>query len=311
MHIRAYSIDMSHPQERWPNLRTLELFVAVVDSGSLGAAARSIGMAQPNASRAIAELEASMQTHLLHRRPTGSVPTPFALSLAAHAREVLHAARDFQDWVADNHAESHKTLSIGASMTIAETLLPAWIAAIRDQYPDVHIAISVLNSAEVISHIRHGHFQLGFIETPRVPVQVNAQVVQEDELFVVIGPHHQWASRTGRISLEELAETPLVVRESVSRTCEVLQEHLTGMKVAEPAQVLNSNAAVRVAVASGAGPAVMSELALRDQLANGHLLRVPLEGAKITRPLTAIWSGSRRPPRLAHELITIAKNHQP
>ena len=80
------------------------------------------------------------------------------------------------------------------------------------------------------------------------------------------------------------------------------------MDVATPAQVLNSIAAVRVAVASGAGPAVMSELAVRDQLANGNLLQVPLEGDKITRPLTATWSGHRRPPRLAHELIAIAKS---
>ena len=183
-----------------------------------------------------------------------------------------------------------------------------WIAALRERYPDVQVAISVVNSAEVISQVRHGHFHVGFIETPHVPVQLNAQIVQEDELFVVISPHHPWASRTGRVSLQELAETPLVVREPGSGTFEALQEHLTGLDVATPAQVLNSIADVRVAVASGAGPAVMSELAVRDQLANGNLLRVPLEGDKITRPLTAIWSGHRRPPRLAHELTTIAKS---
>ena len=309
-HIRAYTADMTPAQERWLNLRTLELFVAVVDSGSLGAAARSVGMAQPNASRAIAELEATLQTHLLDRRPSGSVPTPFGLSLAAHAREVLDAARDFQSWVAENHDDSQKTLSVGASLTIAETLLPVWIAALRERYPDVQVAISVVNSAEVISQVRHGHFHVGFIETPHVPVQLNAHIVQEDELFVVIAPHHHWASRTGRISLQELAETPLVVREPGSGTFEALQDHLAGLDVATPAQVLNSIAAVRVAVASGAGPAVMSELAVRDQLANGNLLRVPLEGDKITRPLTAIWSGHRRPPRLAHELINIAGMHR-
>lgn len=183
-----------------------------------------------------------------------------------------------------------------------------WIAALRERYPDVQVAISVVNSAEVISQVRHGHFHVGFIETPHVPVQLNAQTVQEDELFVVISPHHHWAARQGRISLQELAETPLVVREPGSGTFEALQDHLAGLDVATPAQVLNSIAAVRVAVASGAGPAVMSELAVRDQLANGNLLRVPLEGDKITRPLTAIWSGHRRPPRLAHELTTIAKS---
>lgn len=165
-----------------------------------------------------------------------------------------------------------------------------WIAALRERYPDVQVAISVVNSAEVISQVRHGHFHVGFIETPHVPVQLNAQIIQEDELFVVISPHHHWAARTGRISLQELAETALVVREPGSGTFEALQEHLAGLDVATPAQVLNSIAAVR------------------DQLANGNLLQVPLEGDKITRPLTAIWSGHRRPPRLAHELTTIAKS---
>src|SRR5699024_10138236 len=91
-----------------------------------------------------------------------------------------------------------------------------------------------------------------------------------------------------------------------SGTREALQELLAEHVPVEPAQVLSSNAVVRVAVAAGVGPAVLSELALRDHLARGHLLRVPFEGRGITRPLTAVWTGPRRLTGLAGELVAVA-----
>src|SRR5699024_10486026 len=136
----------------------------------------------------------------------------------------------------------------------------------------VRVDVRVLNSAQVLDKVQDGDLQLGFVETPHTPVRLNAKVVHEDELVVVVGPSHEWASRHGTISLQELAETPLVVRERGSGTREALEELLGGHVPVEPAQVLNSNAAIRVAVASGAGPAALSRLALRSQLASGELL---------------------------------------
>lgn len=299
---------MACVRQEWPNLRTLELFIAIVDEGSVGAGARKIGMAQPNASRAIVELESSMKADLLQRHPRGSTPTDFGRTLASHARDVLEAAQDFQSWAVDSHSERRMELRVGASMTIAETLLPAWIATARERFPDARIDVSVLNSSQVIAAVQEGRLQLGFIETPHVPVGLHSRVVLEDELLVAIGPRHEWASRKGQISLQELADTALVVREAGSGTFEALQELLADYVPVEPAQVLSSNAAVRVAVASGVGPAVLSELALRDHLAHGHLLNVPFEGRGIARPLTAVWTGPRRMPRLARELVAIAES---
>jgi len=297
---------MDRLQTGWPNLRTLALFVAVVEEGGVGAGARKVGMAQPNASRSIADLETEMKAALLERRPGGSVPTPLGRALADHARDVLESVRDFDRWVAESQSTRPTELHVGASMTIAEKLLPAWLSTVREVFPGARINVSVLNSAQVVDEVQQGRLQLGFIETPHVPVRLHFRVVQEDELLVAIAPHHEWASRTGRISLRELAETALVVREQGSGTREALQQLLAGYAPVEPAQVLSSNAAVRVAVESGAGPAVLSELALRDHLANGHLLRVPIEGSRISRPLTAVWSGPRRLTGLARELVAIA-----
>ncbi len=292
--------------EDWPNLQVLELFVAVVDGGSVGAGARKVGMAQPNASRAMAELESGMRASLLHRSPRGSAPTAAGKALAVHARELLDAAQRFNGWFRSSHDADAVEIRVGASMTIAETLLPAWLAEIRRQRPELRVEVHVMNSAQVLHAVQEGSLQLGFVETPNVPVRLNALVVQEDEILVAVPPGHAWSERNGTLPLEELAQTPLVVREPGSGTREALEELLAGLPMAEPAQVLGSNAAVRVAVVSGAGPAALSALALRDSLANGSLLRVPFEGQGISRPLTAVWSGPQRLAGAAAELVAVA-----
>lgn len=290
----------------WPDLHALELLVAVVDEGSVGAGARSMGMAQSNASRLISRLEATAGTPLLQRGPRGSVPTARGVELAEAARTLLKQSRHFMGVLGAGKAAGPVELRVGASQTVAENLLPAWLAELRRRLPEVRVQLQVLNSAQVISKVQHGTLQLGFVETPHLPVGISAAVVQEDELAVVVGPEHPWAERHGSLGLQELARTPLVVRERGSGTREALEQLLAGREAAEPAQVLHSNAAVRIAVASGAGPAVLSELALREQLASGTLLRVPLDGETPNRPLTAVWLGPQRLAGPIAELVAIA-----
>lgn len=295
-----------HMGTHWPDLHALELLVAIVDEGSVGAGARRVGMAQSNASRLIARLEAATDAPLLQRGPRGSVPTVRGMELADAARELLEQSRGFLEAMGAANATGPVELRVGASQTVAEILMPAWLAALRRLLPDVRVQLQVLNSSEVIAKVLQGSLQLGFVETPHLPVGISAAVVQEDELAVVVAPDHPWADAKGSLSLQELAATPLVVRERGSGTREALEQLLAGREVAEPAQVLQSNAAVRIAVASGAGPAVLSELALREQLASGALLRVPLDGEAPNRPLTAVWLGPQRLAGPVAELVAIA-----
>lgn len=292
--------------ESLPNLQALALFVAVVDEGSLGAGARRLGMHQPNASRMIAQLESDAGMPLLERHPRGSRATSAGLLFAAHARELLDAAAQFTEWLRHSRDDHVAHLRIGASMTIAESLLPAWLARLRRRNPELRVDLLVLNSAQVLDELRDGAIQLGFVETPQLPGWVRSQRIREDELAVVIAPHHPWAERTSPVSLEELLHTPLVIREDGSGTREAFEELTLGRTQAEPAQVLNSNAAVRIAVAAGAGPAVLSSLAVRNQLVSGELLRVPFDGPRLPRPLTAVWTGARQLAGPSGELVEVA-----
>lgn len=289
-----------------PNLQALALFVAVVDEGGLGAGARRVGIHQPNASRMLSRLEAEAGTALLDRDPRGSRPTSAGLLYAAHARELLAAADEFSAWLRHSRDEDARELRVGVSMTIAEHLMPAWLTELRRRSPRVRVDLEVLNSTQVLAGIHEGRLTLGFVETPHLPRGVNTLALREDELVVVVAPQHDWARREEPLTLAELAATPLVVREGGSGTRDAFEELVPDAARTPPVQELGSNAAVRVAVVSGAGPAVLSMLAVRSPLEAGQLHRVPVAGTRLRRPLTAVWKGPRRLSGPAAELVDVA-----
>lgn len=278
----------------WPSLFNLELFVAIVESGSIGGGARRIGIAQPHASHIVSELERSLGAPLLERRPSGSTPTELGIAYAAQARQLLEAAQHFVHWSQSHPASLHQVvLRVGASMTIAETLVPTWVAALHADHPHIAVDLRVLNSKDVLLGIRDGALQLGLVETPHLPPDLQQKQIGTDHLVLVVAPTHPWATRTDPLTIEELARTQLVVREAGSGTRRALDEVLSPYNPVPPAQVLYSNMAVRIAVAAGGAPAVLSELAVHEQLLSGQLIEVPVEQI-IPRPLAAVWKSRDR-----------------
>lgn len=295
-----------HMPQSFPDLPTLELFVAIAEAGSIGSGARRVGMAQPNASKLMRQLEAAAGTTLLQRGPRGSQLTARGATVLTAAQALLTQAHAFDSTLRADDDRRVEDIRVAASMTVAESLLPRWMAQWRREVPQARTTLEVLNSSEVIAKIKLSEIDLGFVETPQLPVGINASVVAEDELVVIVSSDHPWAELSGRLSLEELARTPLIVRERGSGTREALEQMLVGCDPVPPAQVLHSNTAVRTGVASGAGPAVLSQLAVASQLATGEVLQVPLDITVPRRPLTAVWSGARIPVGALAELVEIA-----
>src|SRR5699024_399590 len=149
--------------------------------------------------------------------------------------------------------ERSAQLRVAASMTVAEYLVPAWLATFRRSHPDVGLDLAVLNSDDVVADVAAGRHDLGLVETTRLPSRVHSMVVGRDELWVVVPPQHPWTQRSRRLTLAELARTPLALREPGSGTRRVLEDALAehGLAAADPAAELSSNAAVRIAAAAG------------------------------------------------------------
>jgi molybdate transport repressor ModE-like protein len=276
-----------------PDVATLELLVGIDDRGSLGAASRSLGMAQPNASRAIRQLERRLGMALVERSPRGSTLTAQGTVIVHWARQVLTDVERLLDAAAALRVERDAQLTVASSMTVAEYLLPEWLGNFRRLNPDVQIHLDVLNSMQVLERVTDGSCDLGFVEGPSVSDHLNRITVARDRLVVVVHPSHPWARKRRPLTMAELAATPLLVREPGSGTRRTLDLALQEFDRPPPLLELGSSAAIRTSVIGGVGPAVLSTLAIGDAVESGQLRLVEVDGLDLKRTLRAVW----RPPR--------------
>lgn len=290
----------------FPELASLDLFVSVVELGSVSAAARVHGVAQPSASSRVKHLERQLGLELLERTPTGSAPTDAGVLVAGWAGAVLRAAHELRVGLSAFQAERAGRLRVAASFTIAEYLLPQWLEQFSQAHPGDTVALQVANSSAVIDRLRSGDADLGFVEGPSPLVALDEYVVQRDRLIAVVSPKHPWASASA-VPVEALAATPLVIREAGSGTREALESALaaTGLRAPTALLELGSTAAVRSAVVHGNSPTVISRLAVATELAEGTLVEVPIDGLTIDRELRAVWPKGVDPSPLAADLLAM------
>lgn len=292
-----------------PPVEDLLLLLAVAEHGGVGAAARTRGIAQPNASRALHRLERQLGLRLLQRTNTGSTLTSEGALVADWSRRVVGAYADLSAAVAAISGPAAGPVRVAASQTIAEELLPRWLAQFRNEHPGAEVQLTVANSEQVGGLLNDGD-TLGFVESPQLPttvqIRVHSRQVASDRLVVVVSPDHAWARRTRPVGLAELADTALVVREPGSGTRVSFEQAMANFTLAKPALELSSNSAVRIAVAAGAAPAVLSELAVRHAVAAGELRAVMVEDFTVERPLQAVWAQTRQPRPEFLQLVEIA-----
>jgi DNA-binding transcriptional LysR family regulator len=293
---------------RLPDLEALELLVAVAETGSLGQAAARQGISQPSASTRMRTLERRLGVRLLLRSPSGSRLTSAGLVVTDWARTVLEQAYALVEGAAALRARQHGRLRVAASLTIAEHLMPGWLVTLREVDPAVHVELTVANSSHVIEGLRAGDADLGFIEGRGAPRDLHSRAVARDQLVVVVSPDHPWARRRRPLRPADLTATPLLLREAGSGTRETLEAALAPYGgVTEPASELGATAPLRLAAVSGTAPAVLSVLAVMDEIAAGRLVEVPAE-VPLDRVLRAVWPRGRELPDAAAHLLRVARS---
>ncbi|MFG2782097.1 LysR family transcriptional regulator [Streptomyces prunicolor] len=290
---------------RVPDLGALELLLAVARLGSLGGAARELGITQPAASSRIRSMERQLGVALVDRSPRGSTLTDAGALVTDWARRVVEAAAAFDAGAQALRHRRDSRLRVAASMTIAEYLLPGWLLALRSQRPDTAVSLLAGNSTTVAERLLADEADLGFVEGLSVPAGLDSTVIAHDHLIVVTAPTHPWARRQRPVPAAELATTPLILREKGSGTRQVLDAALGGL--ARPLIELSSTTAVKASAVSGAGPAVLSELAVGEELSMRRLVRIPVEGVTLARDLRAVWPTGHRPTGPARELLSLTR----
>jgi len=291
-----------------PDVESLQLLVLVGEHGSLTSAAAVAGISQPSASKRMSAFERRLGLTLLDRSRRGSALTPSGVVVCGWAQRVLDQMSVLVDGVAALRREHTPQLSLAASLTVAEHLLPVWLGDLRRIAPELHVGLQVVNSSRVCELVSREGVELGFVESPGGLRGLRSRVVASDRLMLVVAPDHPWARRRRPVGAAELAATALISREPGSGTRETADRALVaaGFRPVTPLLELGSGTAVRSAVAAGAGPALLSELVVAPDLAAGVLTEVPTAEVDLGRTLRAVWRAGARPSGRAADLLLVA-----
>jgi DNA-binding transcriptional LysR family regulator len=127
----------------WTLLRS---FLAVIDQGSLLAAARHLGTYQPTLSRQIGELESQLGMPLFERTGRGLAATAAGLAIVDAARRMAAAAADVQQALRGTRTSNIGRVRVSASQVVANFLMPSFIAAFRVRNPGIEIDLVSSNA---------------------------------------------------------------------------------------------------------------------------------------------------------------------
>lgn len=291
-----------------PDLAALQLLVDVAEHGSIGAAGRANGITQQSASERLRAVEALTGLTLLQRSASGSTLTEAGVLLAGWAARLLDVAHEVDTSIATLRDDRRHQLSVAASMTIAEHLLPLWLVRLRQQH-ETAASLTATNSERVRAAVRAGSADIGFVEDGADLGGLASLVVGRDTLALCAAPDDTWATLGHAVTAREVAERPLTWRERGSGTRRVVEEALAehDLTATTPAVELTTTSAVRGAVTAGSPPAFLSRRAVQSDVEAGRLVEVPTDGLDLTRDLTAIWVGSGRAPAgPVRDLLAIA-----
>ncbi len=273
----------------------LRSLLEVVRAGSISAAAERLHLTQPAVSQHIASLEESYGVRLMTRAGRRSLPTEAGLRLYRYAERVEALYRSIEREM-DDFKHTPRTYEIGATLTVAEYVLPELLGAHRQSNQAVKIRLSVQNTEATVELVRRNRIELGVVEGPFETEGLLRNRLRIDELVVVCSPSFPLADRFSgrRISPAEVLASDLILREPGSGTREVFERYLVsrGYKTESlrPLMEIGSNNAIKSLLESELGVSVISRLAVARELREGKLVALPLDGPPITREMLFVWS---------------------
>jgi LysR family transcriptional regulator of abg operon len=135
-------------------------FLAVIDAGSLRAAARELGVSQPALTKSIRRLEQELGAMLVSRSVRGAQPTEFGRAFLARARAVSADLLRAREEIAQLRGAREGTLALGTAPGPALDLLPAVLPRLRRRWREAIIRLADISPPEVLPALRQGSIDI-------------------------------------------------------------------------------------------------------------------------------------------------------
>jgi DNA-binding transcriptional LysR family regulator len=279
----------------------LDMFVAVVETGSVTQAAERIFRTPPAVSIALRKLEEEMGASLFDRSDrnnhrlseSGKLLYSYATRILEMRKEALEAIKSV------NHKAS-MTLRLGTHESTSLYLLPSLIQSFSGAQPDARTEVIPGNSERLLKALADRTIELALIGDAPDDPKFERRLVMKDELVLIMTPSHRLAE-SKQIEVRDLADEFLIVQGPTSilreRIVKAFKESETPFKVSVENIAIE---AIKRMVAQGLGIGFVPLMCVREELAQDKLVTVQLDGVRKDWDLWLVW-------RKEHSLSSAAK----
>lgn len=297
------------------DLDQLRAFCAVARRRSFTRASEELHLSQPAVSRQVEALEASLGMSLFSRQGRRVALTEPGRRLLDYAERILGLVAQAERALAELRSLATGSLTIAASTTPGNYLLPAVLAAFQERHPGVEARLAVHPSADVERLTLAGQADLGVAATPLRSPGLHAFPYREDELLLIAPAGHPLAAcrEVGPAELAAALERDcLLLREPASATRRATEEHLRALGIRPRRLVeIGQTEAIKRAVAAGMGLSFASRQAVADALAAGGLAAPPGPAARIRRQIHFLLPKGARLSPAALAFVALARKDAP
>jgi len=275
-------------------------FVALVQAGSVSAAAKSRYLTQPAISNQLKQLQENLGISLYQRKGRGVQLTGAGEAFYVHALKVQQSMQALDSFAEELQGLQAGRIYLAASQTIAGSLLPAALLSFHQLYPQIEVFVDSVNSQQVFETM--DHHDLGLVESilpSSVPECCHVEHLGEDKIVIVMPKDHP-LSTFSSIKLAQLGDYPLIWREQGSGTRAVLEQSWLSIMGKQPHVQLcmGGVSAVLESVRQGLGVGVVSQFCLPT--GESILTTRPFE-PQLSRPMSLLQPRHASP--LAKKLV--------
>ncbi|MBV0932908.1 LysR family transcriptional regulator [Marinobacterium weihaiense] len=283
--------------------RLLEVYVTVVRTGSVTAAARQLHLTQPTVSQQLKRLAETVQEPLFHNASGRLELTDTGRELYRTALDVTGRFADFQDYLAELRGGHRGRFSI-ALVNTAQYVLPRLLGPYSQDFGEVDMTVHIGNRQQLLERFDRQLDDIYVFSHPPSSEQALAARFLRNPL-VMLAPESHPLAQVGRVAVEQLLSERLLQREPGSATRMLFESWLQGRGL-QWSNVLQmaSNEAIRVGVASGMGVAVVSRHAV--PMVHPGIVILPVDGFPIESHWHFIIRRDRRLPHAARGFLEYA-----
>ena len=265
-------------------------------------------MTQPAVTFQIRQLEDQFNTRLFDRTHNKVTLTEAGKQVYMYADRILKLYDDMNHSITEMTGDVSGGVSLGASTTIAEYMLPLLIGEFKVKYPDVNISLKESNSEDIVAMVENNVVDLAIVEGSVNNKNLIVEQCRVDQLLVIMPNNHKLA-KENTLHVKDLLDNPFICRESGSGTQEAITNYI---EQESPDSMLNvcfelsSPEAIKGAVEAGMGISIVSRASIDKELRLGTLTAVELS-PKLERPFSFVRQRYKFKSRAADELLGFAQ----